>query len=305
MVHSDDETTSNRCLLDLGNGPPLFNPFETNDSSNAADAGTAQVHSLSLKVPVFDSKNPEMWFTWLESGFVTSRVTSETTKYHHTVTALGIGVMARISGFFKRPLQERANPYSELKEAILKHFKESTADSLNSLFMGLSLGNRRPSELLARMIDAADGNIADKLVESLWLARLPEVLRPTVSAFAGGLPEKGEYADKLMDSFGFQFSQNPFHTAQVTSFQPAHHVPPPAVVAAAIDPVRRMEEMFSRFEERLAICERKSRERNSNHQRGRSKSRNQSRGGMCHYHHRFGNRAKKCIGQCSFVPKNE
>lgn len=38
---------------------------------------------------------------------------------------------------------------------------------------------------------------------------------------------------------------------------------------------------------------------NSRH-RGRSKSRNRENSRLCYYHHRFGNKANKCVPPCNF-----
>ena len=49
---------------------------------------TATVNAIPVKLPLFWSGNPEVWFKQVESSFSTRKITVQQTKFYHVIQAL-------------------------------------------------------------------------------------------------------------------------------------------------------------------------------------------------------------------------
>lgn len=165
-------------------------------------------------------------------------------------------------------------------------FGRTTAEQFTELFEHLSLGDRRPSELLAEMPRRAGGQVTDTFLEPLWLSRLPDHVSAVVSALEIPLPQKGRAADKIVDKLVLR------HQPVVAALQPA---------PAQISEVAQMKKAIEVLTAQVAALSRR-RERSAS--RTRSSSRRQSRDrkhhDTCWFHERFGDQARKCEAPCRF-----
>lgn len=68
----------------------------------------------------------------MESMFLSSCITSDLSKYHHTVSALDINTMVEVEDILCNPPEERK--YVQLKTEIIKWFSESADKQLHKAF---------------------------------------------------------------------------------------------------------------------------------------------------------------------------
>lgn len=274
-----------------------------------------QVAGAAVKLHDFETKYPESWFIRAEARFRDCRITAEKTKYNKVVQALSVATIERLSAFFEANPINHDEPYKEIKAALLDSYKKTTSEDLQDLFDSMSLGDKRPSELLSEMTRRAGKDVSDRYLEPLWLARLPEGLSSVVGALSMPLREKGKHADNIQDKCGFRSSSLVAASQSVAAAQAAAM---PQTAAAAVAPRSEMEELRQMFSEmRYEIAElkrsrddnRNSRDHNRDHSRNRrfanrSRSRPREQPDVCWYHETFGDRAQKCGDNCKFAPKN-
>ncbi|XP_071036422.1 uncharacterized protein [Parasteatoda tepidariorum] len=116
---------------------------EMPESTETADP---EITRIAVKPPHFWRANPEMWFRQIESQFTLAGVTTESTKFHHVVSALQPEELAIISDIIiSPPVHEH---FIALKERMRTQYAESEAQRLRDLISGVQLGDRRPSRLL-------------------------------------------------------------------------------------------------------------------------------------------------------------
>ena len=80
------------------------------------DNVTLNTASVTVKLPEFWPKEPEIWFIQAESQFALRKVVTEDTKYHHVVQALDQETAAKVKPVLLSP--DKATPYSVEKENI-------------------------------------------------------------------------------------------------------------------------------------------------------------------------------------------
>ncbi|XP_014214506.1 uncharacterized protein LOC106643754 [Copidosoma floridanum] len=90
-------------------------------------------------------KHPATWFTQAELVFANNNTTYEDVKYAQVVKALGPIIVDGLSDILAAPPAE--NRYEDLKKHVLARFSDSKDQQLHKLFSGLSLGNKKPSQL--------------------------------------------------------------------------------------------------------------------------------------------------------------
>ena len=98
---------------------------------NAVQAGPAQRNdapgrvlaaAVSLKLPVFWSTDPDLWFLQVEAQFNTRQppITADRTKFDHVLAALDTSVCREVASVIRRPPEQ--GKYVALKDALVKAF---------------------------------------------------------------------------------------------------------------------------------------------------------------------------------------
>jgi hypothetical protein len=97
-------------------------------------------------------------------------------KYYHLVAVLPPDMDRLVMDIIKvTPAQQ---PYETLKERLLSHFKMSEYERLERLFTMPELGGRKPSAMLAAMLEVCPrGEENTRTFAGLFLHRLPRELR--------------------------------------------------------------------------------------------------------------------------------
>ncbi|XP_044731889.1 uncharacterized protein LOC123294800 [Chrysoperla carnea] len=142
-----------------------------NDNPDANNGRQLQVSRVSIKIPPFWRKNVGLWFTQVESQFITSNITNETTKFHYVLAAIESEILDEVSDFVINP--PATEVYTKFKQKLIEQFSDSEARKIKKLFTELELGDKRPSTLLREMKQLAGSQLTDEFLRSLFLQRMP------------------------------------------------------------------------------------------------------------------------------------
>lgn len=237
-----------------------------------------QVNSVSLKLPEFWIKSPEVWFARVESQFATKGINQDQTKYDYVVSALDINTADEIQSILINPPTD--DKYNTLKNALIKTFGKSQAQKDAELLNLNGLGDKRPTALL-RKINALNDD-PQTLKRALFLANLPPDVR---SILAGqnitDTDALAEAADRIWEtrSAGVQ---------QVSMVPPATHqtnVKLPSEQKVVTPP----------SEQTVSAINREKRHHPPSQHRASNPS------SVCFYHQRFGPDARRCLPGCKFA----
>lgn len=235
-----------------------------------------EINRVSVKIPPFWRTNPAIWFLQIEAQFTNNGITQDETKYNTILANVETHVLDEISDYVLAPPE--ANKYDGLKERLMTCFATSEESKLKTLLQDIELGNKKPSSLLKEMRQLAGTRIAESVLKSLWLNRLPNTMQPVLTVLDGDLNKIAEAADKLIDTLG---------KCQIN-----------AVTKEKNSPLNELDEMKNQIE----TLTRKLNDTNQRRRRFRSRSRSSYRSRSpsyeekCFYHKRFGDKAYRCNG---------
>ncbi|CAN7979481.1 unnamed protein product [Ixodes pacificus] len=274
-------------------------------ASNAPDGNALQSTLAAVqnfRLPPFWPKNPTVWLMQVEAQFRLRHITSQETRYLHTVSSLPADVAEELADILATP--DPVNPFDQLKAAILDRKTESERSRLQQLLNTEELGDRRPSQLLHRMrqlLGAQNPDPNNHLLRELFLQRLPSTMVPVLAAAEGmSLDTLAELADRVAD-----YSRAPGISAV------ANGTPATTSEDSRLSRLEDRIEALSRQLATLAPLSRRRQQRSHSRRRPRSHSRSVERAtssnsgqvdsdsGRCWYHRTFGNRARKCTQPCA------
>lgn len=157
--------------------------------------------ATKIKLPDFFAENVELWFWQVESAFIASGITSDVKKYHAIIGQLPSRVIFKLADFKSNP-PDRNQMYETLKNRIVKEYADSEQTKITKLLEDMSLGDRKPSQLLAEMrTKASNTAINDNFLSQLWMRALPETIRAILSAEdLTPLSDKAATADRIMEA---------------------------------------------------------------------------------------------------------
>ncbi|GBO18786.1 hypothetical protein AVEN_59291-1 [Araneus ventricosus] len=107
---------------------------ESSDSSDGKAVSHSEVSRIAVKVPPFWRENPAIWFSQLESQFITSGIVQDSTKYHTVVASVETEILSQVSDIITSPPND--DMYKTLKERLINIFSDSE--------------ERRPKKIVAR-----------------------------------------------------------------------------------------------------------------------------------------------------------
>lgn len=239
--------------------------------------------AINIKLPPFWPADPEVWFAQVEAQFTTRRITAQKSRFDYVIASLTAEVATEVRDLILRPPE--ANPYTVLKEQLIKRTAASEQRRLQQLFNSEELGDRKPTQLLRRMqqllgdrVGVADGTF----LRELFLQRLPANVRMVLASTSATatLEELAELADKVAE------------------------VAAPTVAAVNSSQLSsEVEQLRAEVSKLQASIKTLTRHSRSNTPRLRSPSPAVSRRSpdstLCWYHQKFGDSAQKCKAPCS------
>lgn len=156
----------------------------------------SDINAVSIRLPDFWIKSPEVWFAKVESQFGTKNITQDQTKYDYVVGALDINTADEVQSILINP--PVSNKYDTLKTALIKTFGKSQAQKDAELLNLDGLGDKRPTALM-RKINALNDD-PQTLKRALFRSNLPTDIR---SILAGhnitNIDELAETADRIWE----------------------------------------------------------------------------------------------------------
>ncbi|BHF85126.1 hypothetical protein SprV_1002828500 [Sparganum proliferum] len=169
-------------------------------SSDSTSQPIAGIHTFDL--PSVWLGDIALWLRTVESRFALRQITREDTKFHYVVAALPMDIATDRRDIIDCPPTEA--PYTALKEALISRISLSTQKRLQRLISEEDLGDRKPTQLLRRLEQLADGQKLDAtMFKQLFLQRLP----PSVQAIlAPNIPSStvqtlAETADRIFEYY--------------------------------------------------------------------------------------------------------
>ncbi|GBM80633.1 hypothetical protein AVEN_140558-1 [Araneus ventricosus] len=167
----------------------------SSDSSDGKSVSHFEVSRMAVKVPPFWRENPAIWFSQLESQFITSGIVQNSTKYHTVVASVETEILSQVSDIITSPPNN--DMYKTLKERLINIFSDSEECRLKKLLQDVELGDKRPS-MLSRQ-DLAGNRVGDELLRSLWLQRLLTQMQAILTTSSDDLNKLSIMADKIAD----------------------------------------------------------------------------------------------------------
>lgn len=259
--------------------------------------------------PLF-SQNPLVWFNILEQQFLVAGITTESTKYSHAVSALDARLHNQFADLIIR--DKGRTPYTIFKTEILRILGESQKVKLHNILHGLSLGDKKPSQLLNDFKLNAGTAFGEAPIKQLWMGRLPQQVQLVLTAFENdvSLDVLAARADNLLETM----SQS--HINAVESIPP---VQTNIQKTNTANHNQNIDEILGNFKRDMigeisALLKNQPRGRthdNGAHPTPPDRTRSNSRSRMnqkyetCYYHHRFGDKAQKCVVGCTFFSNRQ
>lgn len=295
--------------------------MEQNSSQQANTAGNSvqpmqhqqespQIGRLGLHLPEFKQADPELWFALADRAFSVAGILHETTKFAHAVAHLGTQFGNEVRDIILSPPLE--NPYSCLKEQMIKRLGSSQASKTKKLIEEETIGDLRPSQFMRRLKTLGGSTVSDELIRTIWLSRLPKLTQAILAAHSDlSLDKLSELADSILE---YSYPQSSaIHSIRPT---PANDQPDNDFVKIKLAQfdlqMKTLEKEIHELKLQNNLLSNSSSKNQDFQPRGRSSFRSRSRSrsssrpkqeippGLCWYHWRYGNKATNCKSPCNF-----
>lgn len=109
-----------------------------------------EVTAVSVKLPAFWTTNAIAWFAKAEAQFALRSITRDDTKFYYVVAALDADTSNRATHILQRPPGQ--DKHVTIKKFLLSTFELSEAERAEHLLNVTELGDRKPSELMDRIL---------------------------------------------------------------------------------------------------------------------------------------------------------
>jgi hypothetical protein len=268
------------------------NQLTLSPSTFVSEPQDVKVNAISVAFPPFRDSNPRLWFKNLESVFALRNITTEITKFHHLLSTLPPHIQDEVEDVIDRDDDDQ--PYTSLKDAVLRRTGLSDKQRITQLLSGTELGDQKPSQLLRHMQRlAGNTKLDDNLLRQLFMQRLPKDMQVVLSAIEiSSVSKQADAADKIWDTYGSRVNQ-------ITSDKDDRIDRLTATVQELAQQVASM--TINQTHDRSRLIRPKARQRSLS-RRTPSRPRDSS---ICWYHFEHGNDARKCRKPCSFFNKKQ
>ncbi len=119
---------------------------------------------------------PALWFAQAECTFAVKRVVAQFDRYCHVVAALPHESIRLVADIVEGEPSE--TPYDDIKQRLVASHQLSDFQKAERLFQMPALGARKPSELMAAMLETCPrGEEKTNLFACIFLQRLPREIR--------------------------------------------------------------------------------------------------------------------------------
>ncbi|XP_071638454.1 uncharacterized protein [Temnothorax longispinosus] len=161
---------------------------------NDSDDPGAQAYAIrAVKTCMFWRDHAKTWFTQ-----TVHNIRSDELKFCLVVDNLDKESMLEIADIIEAP--PAADKYQMLKDTLISRLTDSDKKRLKKLLTGGELGDRKPSHLLREMRCLTNNSVDEKLLQTLWLQRMPTRIQELLAVAEGvSLDKLAELADKAIE----------------------------------------------------------------------------------------------------------
>ena len=279
--------------------------MDEDNSKNQGATSTPEGPTINVfKAPPFCSQDPSLWFTIIECNFKANRITTSLAKFSHATSLLPPDVLSQVSDVIAKAILS-AQPYEDLKSAIISRLETSITTRLQELLSKEELGNEKPTGLLRRMkklLGDKNNQFDEALFLQLFYQRLPPTIQRNLFTVKSKLSidELAELADEFLQSIPGDQVASVNTGPTISKIQS----PPDAQLAELISKltlqVNSLKNEVATLQIQVNNLSKQSRHSRS-HSRRRFQPRSPSAGrNICFYHKNFGVKARKCDPPCTF-----
>jgi hypothetical protein len=269
--------------------------MENDDQQPPPPAAGAPPAIGQIKLPPFWPEDPASWFRLAEGQFAIRNVADPVTRYYHVLAALSVDSVRLV----RHVLHDDTGPesYERLRASLLASHSLSNYQKMERMMRLPPLGDRKPSVMLAEMLEYCPaGESTTAVFAFLFLQRLPREIRVLLSEDdPANMRAIAEKADRLI---AMHVPQSHDACAAVAADDSSED----AEVVAALQGARSRKDKGSRRPQQAPHQQKELGRRidlpKKNSEPGRS-----FRTSMCHYHAKFGERARHCQEGCAW-PEN-
>jgi len=149
------------------------------------------------RLPEFWPHNPRLWFARAEFNFEVSGIMDQRQRFMLTANALTYDALTLVSDLVTAPPLEQ--PYDAIKERLLISHKLTVVQMAEKVLDMPDLGDRRPSQLLAAMLEyCPEGESNTAFFRASFFRRLPRNIRVLLQdEVRGDLQDMAIRADEL------------------------------------------------------------------------------------------------------------
>lgn len=261
---------------------------QTNDSQRSK---LQKVH-----VPNFNKDNPNLWFAQIERSFVLCDVVLDDDKFDVVAVKLEGEILLATEDLIINPPSE--NKFAALKERIISKFGESSDSKLRRLIQGNDTAGLKPSDKLAHMKRLAPGKENETLIRTMFLAQMPESIRPFLTVWEEtDLDKLAKTADKMLEAN----NNNNYVLSSVSSTisRAEENIPVDAISNRMkyTDVCQAIKDLSDKVEKiQHEITTKSVQTKPKLHSRAGASSTSQQQ--ICFYHKKFGDAARKCKSDC-------
>lgn len=250
--------------------------MDTDDAANTANAAAnaPTINRVQAKLPPFWPNDPELWFAQAENQFLVANITSDATKYSYIAGNLEAQYAAEVRDVLTNP--PAINRYEKLKTELIRRLSTSQETKTRRLLEQEEIGDRKPSQFLRHLQALAGTTVPNQLLRSIWSNRLPANVQAILATQRNATSEDAaDLADAIMATAPTQINEVRKSTTDDT-----------------------LQTLINEIAQLKTQIRGRSRSRDEQYNRRRSKSRS-DKWDQCWYHHKFGNKARKCQQPCT------
>ncbi|GFT37651.1 retrovirus-related Pol polyprotein from transposon 297 [Nephila pilipes] len=136
----------------------------------------------------------------MKSQFILAEITEPITKFHHVISVLQSEELDIVGDIILNSHAERL--YTALRTELCSQYADSEKQRLRDLISVMQLGDRKPSCLLLEIRSKAGNRMAEELLKSVFLQRLPTHVQQILAISNDQLVKLAEMADGIMAAAG-------------------------------------------------------------------------------------------------------
>lgn len=261
-----------------------------NDAKPEDQEDSLAIKAVSVKMPAFIFKAPDLWFLQAEAQFGLAHVINDKTKYFHIVSALPQNILMECRDVI--PLTYSDGAFEKLKTALIKRYCQSTEQRIKDVLDNIQYNPPElPSAFFRRLWSSADGVLPYDVVLQRFRDRLPSNVSNAIAPMT----------NKLHNSF--KSTGNRPADEEITMLEVADAIQPQSSVSAVSNNSSTSSSTFQRG----GRPDRRSRSASRGRSRSPSARRYRENGSWCRNHFTYREQARKCSrpGNCAFRPRDQ